>query len=130
MIMADTTGLLSIGIFTGWLASGSRGISSEAIVSRLTGVPISQRAADRYSYPHDPDDFQRCERLLRAVPLARVCLPTMRGVGPEWAGLVDEWDALADMLEREIPGVYEGRHGSAPETYARMRAIFERSRMA
>lgn len=124
----STTHPIGIEHFVHWLASGSRGRSSEAIVGRLTGVPVGRPPTTRHDYPYDPDDFQRCERLLRAVPLARSALPLMRDVSPEWAGLVDDWDNLADLLESEIPGVYDGKHGCAPKTYERMRAIYTLAR--
>lgn len=64
--------------FADWLARGERGISSETIVSRLSGIPVGTY---RWSsnYPHDPADFRRCELLLRWVPVARIGLPAMRG---------------------------------------------------
>lgn len=98
------TGSLPLNLFYGWLATGARGISSEAIVSHLTGVPISGRLGLRE--PCDPSDFRRCELLLRAVPLARLALPAMRTVSPIWGQLVDHWDELVDLIEEEAPGTF------------------------
>lgn len=117
--------LLPIQMFSGWLATGERGISSEAIVSRLTGVPVGQWHGS--SNPWDPSDFRRCELLLRRVPLARMALPMMRDVSPTWARLVDAWDDLVALAESEIPGVFDGpwRSGEARRTYAEMQRLID-----
>jgi hypothetical protein len=107
-----------------WLATGERGISSEAILSTLTGLPMKS-AHGFGNHPHDPDDFKRCEMLLRAVPEFRERLGEMAAVSPVWAGLVARWDEIAALAELEIPGLFEGRQGSAPLTYMLMRKIIE-----
>jgi hypothetical protein len=117
--------LLPIGLFTMWLAQGERGISSNAIVARLTGVNLDRwgRGTD---IPYDPSDFRRCEMLLREIPLARLAFPLMHDVSPRWARLVDAWDELVALGESEVPGMFTGRYGSAPLMYARMTELRER----
>ena len=111
------TAALPLTAFTGWLAMGERGISSEAIVSALTGVPVGRRLAGD-DYPHDPSDFRRCEDLLDAVPLARLVFANvMQHRSPEWRALVAEWDGLCELMEVERPT------GSCPRMYARMREL-------
>lgn len=109
--------------FKTWLAFGERGISSEAIVSRLTGHPI---LGSHWSstYPHDPADFRRCQLLLNAVPLARLMLPAMRAESPQWSRLVDAWDEIHEAIESEVPD-YLGRWstGSATAGYRLMRRV-------
>lgn len=115
---------LPLSLFTRWLASGERGVSSEAIVSHLTGEPVGRyRIGD--DYPFDPSDFRRCEVLLRHVPLARLTFPAMASRSPIWAALVAEWDELVALMESESPGVFgtSDPRGSAPKTYARMKEI-------
>ena len=114
---------MPIAAFTNWLAFGERGISSEAIVTHLTGVSVS-RYGSMYE-PLDPSDFRRCEQLLRQVPLARLVFPAMSEVSPAWARLVDAWDELVALAESEVPGVFDGPATgySAPRTYARMREL-------
>jgi hypothetical protein len=114
-------------MFTEWLASGERGISSEAIVSHLTGARVGRNYGFG-DHPYDPGDFRRCEKLLRQVPFARVALPQMATRSPEWAALVDHWEELVALMEEEAPGVFDNCHGSAPRTYARMQALFEEVR--
>lgn len=109
-----------------WLIHGEHGLSSEAIFHHLL---LGCHGVDRYHYPHDPDDFRRCELLLRAVPELRPLLPRMAGVGPEWAALVSRWDELAELLESECPGAYRGiRSGRAPLCYAAMREAIDGAR--
>jgi hypothetical protein len=118
------TGLLPIGVFTSWLATGERGLSSETIVTHLTEVPVTKHQAE----PRDPSDFRRCERLLRQVPLARLVFPQMKTASPVWARLVAEWDALVALLEEECPGAFEGANGSAPRTFHRIKELNATSR--
>ena len=75
---------LHISLFSDWLENGERGISSNTIVSHLTGIFVGNRYAD--SYPRDPADFRRCELLLRAVPEAREHLGRLATKGAVWAG--------------------------------------------
>lgn len=100
-----------------WLATGERGISSEAIVSHLTGVNISGLWG--MSPPSDPDDLRRCILLLEAAPELKAEFPRMAECGRRWKRLVEEWDSLVALLKEECPDL----EGSAPKTYKRMQAI-------
>lgn len=112
-----------------WLAHGERGLSSEAIFEHMTGLPISAPCWRGWVHtPSDGDDFKRCEKLLRHVPEFRTRLREMADVSPYWAALVERWDEIVALLESEIPGVYEGATGSAPETYRLMKDIEAGSR--
>ena len=88
-----------------------RGLSADAIASKgSTGD----------DFPYDPDDFRRCERLLRARPWLRVeSLPVLAAQSPVWARLLDRWDLIVATMEREVPGVFDRRvvEGRAPEAY-------------
>lgn len=117
--------LLPLGAFTQWLASGQRGLSSEAIVRHLTGQPVGRFASTRHpDYPHDPDDFRRCQLLLRKVPLAGLVFGQMRTASPVWARLVDAWDEIAALIQEEAPDYLDGR-GSAPRAYRLMRRVID-----
>jgi len=115
--------------FTAWLASGERGLSSEAIVANLTGSRVG-RYGNRGDHPYDPSDFRRCERLLRDHPLARLHFAQMRDVSPTWAALVDAWPELVALMESEVPGIFDAErpHGSAPKAYARIQEIRDAAR--
>lgn len=116
---------LDLSYFVEWLSSGERGISSEAIVSQLTGQPVGRHHWRHGDHPYDPADFRRCERLLRQYPTARIYFrELMPGRSDVWARMVEHWDELVELIESESPGVFDGAaSGSAPEAYKLMRAI-------
>lgn len=115
--------------FQSWLNWGERGLSSDSIVSRITGAPIGSTRRIGSSHPYDPDDFRRCELLLREVPEAREHMHLLAADCPLWAALVGAWDELVALAESEAPGVFSGRRGGrAPKTYARMQELFEMAR--
>ena len=103
-----------------WFHFGEVGVSSEFIARYLTG----QNTRGGFNDPADPDDFKRCEKLLRAVPSLRKEFQRMREVSTRWEFLVENWDAITASLEDEIPGIFGGGHtsGSAPKAYALMNA--------
>lgn len=82
-----------------WIAGCDTGISSKTIFFTLTGRPYLGEF--RPDVPHDPDDFGRCYRLLKKIPEWRSRLPEVAQKYPEWSGLVDHWDELTEMFERE-----------------------------
>ena len=112
--------VLPIELFAVWLASGERGLSSEAIVQRLTGVKVNTgRDEGAVEPPHDPSDFRRCVELLESVPLARTYLPLMADVSPQWARIVNAWNELEQLLSEE-----EHRtDGKAPHLYQRLKQL-------
>lgn len=71
-----------------WLASDDVGASSKYMASVLRG-----KHHVNYAHPHDAADFGRCVRLLDAVPEFRPLVNTMANKSPEWARLVDCWEA-------------------------------------
>lgn len=120
---APTSPPMLIHQFNAWLQFGERGLSSQAIVTQLTGVHLSGRYWTGWEYPYDPSDFRRCELLLRRVPQARVHLAVMKA-DPIWARLVDVWDELVVLAEEETPGCFDRRvRGAAPRLYARMQEL-------
>ena len=105
---------LPLSYFTNWLASGERGVSSEAIVTALTGVQVGRQwGAD---HPYDPADFRRCQLLLRSHPLAELQFrDVMRDASPTWGRLIDAWDDIHAAIEDECPGYIDNpqqRHAS------------------
>ena len=84
-----------------WLADGEHGSSSRAIFDHL----VLGRPVDPFRYPSDVDDYQRCERLLRAVPGLRERFGQMAAVGPHWPPLVEAWAEVARLLDEDAPGL-------------------------
>lgn len=116
----SVTGGLSISLFSDWLARGERGISSEAIVDQLTGVPIGGRRHRGDDHPYDPSDFRRCELLLRqAGDLARLAFKAeMPKRSSVWARLVDQWDDIVAAIDEEVPDAWSSHPGRAKASKA------------
>lgn len=102
---------------TNWLASGERGISSNTIVTCLTG--INALGGYWHSHPLDPDDMTRCRKLFERVPLLAIEFPRMADQSKEWAVLVENWKAICDLMDREAPHWRDGQ-GSCPDTFSLM----------
>ncbi len=107
---------------TMWLATGERGLSSEAIALTTLGLrPTGRRA----SWPLDPADLRRCLLLLEAVPETRENgLLVLAKRCPRWAALVKTWDRLSETLRSEIGETLQPR-GSAPQTYELMQQALD-----
>lgn len=111
-----------------WLASGRRGMSSNALATYLTGIECRHPSdRDAWDHPHDPDDMARCRKLLDSVGVIRLLFPGMGSASPEWAVLVEHWQELCDLMDEESPQWREGR-GSARKTYDRMRLLLDGAR--
>jgi hypothetical protein len=56
-------------------------------------------------YPHDPDDFSRCRRLLATIPYAKRGLEKL-GVdgGPVWKALAARWGEIDAQFEESERG--------------------------
>ena len=121
-----TTALVTTSQAITWHLHGEHGISSEAIYDRLTYGLTNERWFT--NHPSDPDDFRRCELLLRAVPDFRERFADMADESPVWLALVRRWGEIADVFEAECPGVFthELRPGAmALRTYGLMRSIID-----
>lgn len=117
---------LPLSMFTVWLARGERGISSEAIVSQLTGEHIGRFAVGHDDHPYDPSGLRRCMQLLDQHPLAQKMFPgVMANRSPEWAALDAVWEELTGLLREEM----RAGTGSAPRTYARMKEVLARTKL-
>ncbi len=107
-----------------WLKHGERGASSEAIFGKMTGISVGQNHGFRNN-PADPSDFRRCEMLLRVVPEFRDRLPEMSSVSPVWAKLVEHWAEIVELMNSEVPGVFDNTwvRGKASKTYELMNSL-------
>ena len=102
-----------------WLATGEVGLSSRCMALWLA---FGVRA--RIEYPHDPDDMDRCLKLLVAAPELRDHLGRMADLGTVWAALVARWDEIEAMQMDEI-GLNWVKAKSAPRTYKLMREVID-----
>ena len=70
------------------MKGGSLGLSSRSIAMHMMGMTSPG------DYPHDGDDFGRCEGLLDMVPSFRARLNEMASVNAYWAALVLRWEEI------------------------------------
>lgn len=111
-----------------WLATGSIGSSSKCMAMWLA---FGKRVDDGFgaAHPHDPDDLDRCLRLLFVAPGLRERLPRMAELSPEWSALVGRWDEIEATHIGEVGlGWTKGR--MARKTYDLMRSIIDGARRA
>lgn len=80
---------------TAWLASDDVGMSSKFMAHVLVPLP----GAPEHAHPYDPADFQRCRKLLLAVPELVERLPKMAEQSEIWAGLVEDWDKICELID-------------------------------
>lgn len=105
--------------FVNWLANGERGLSSNTIATKLSGIDCRWDGYGKtfYSHPSDPADFKRCMKLLNQVPEFRTKLHEMKEVSDVWSKLVDNWDEFERLYYEEC------ETGSCPKLYDRMKEI-------
>ena len=106
-----------------WLAAGERGLSSDAVFSRLSGVETG--CGEMAGHPHDPDDLRRCRLLLEQVPEFEGRIGEMAEVSPQWARLAEAWDGICATMDAEAPE-WRSRGGRTPRTYEMMKTVLER----
>ena len=80
---------------TAWLASDDVGMSSKFMAPVLVPLP----GVPEHAHPYDPSDFQRCRKLLLAVPELVERLPKMAEQSEIWAGLIENWDRISDLID-------------------------------
>ena len=82
-----------------WIANGEHGMSSKTMWSCFMG-----QTDFRVNYPHDPDDFSRCYKLLQAVPewKSKEFLSMLKPLCFQWSNLIDKWDELTEMYELNV----------------------------
>lgn len=108
-----------------WLANGEVGVSSKCMAMWLA---FGKRTSDAFGgYPHDPDDMDRCLKLLKRAPGLRERLPKMAELNKTWAALVARWDEIEAMQMQEI-GLNWVKATKAPKTYALMSEVIDGAR--
>ncbi|MBW7932463.1 MAG: hypothetical protein H3C62_02380 [Gemmatimonadaceae bacterium] len=107
-----------------WLAGPDTGVSSRAIYRHMSGLPVDPACGA--GYPHDPDDFGRCYRLLAIAPEWRARIAEMSAYGAAWAALSVHWDELTALHEAELAGTGDRE----PSLHRRIRQLVESARAA
>lgn len=99
-----------------WIATGRVGASSKAMAMAACGLPNDG------SYPHDPDDLNRCLLLLEAVPDVRDHFDKIAALGVVWSRLIGRWADIEASFLDEV-GLNWNKAQDAPKTYALMREV-------
>jgi hypothetical protein len=103
-----------------WYVNGETGISSKAMAAVFSGIePVNRWFGN---HPSDPSDFNRCLKLLNAVPEARNHMDKVAKLSDVWAKLVDRWDEVKKCFLDEV-GYDWCKAKEAPKTYALMKEI-------
>ena len=105
-----------------WLATGRVGLSSKCMAMWLA---FGERA-EPYA-PADPDDLDRCLKLLEKAPGLRPLIPKMAEVSKDWAALVPRWDEVEASHLAEV-GLGWTKADSAPKTFVLMASILRPGR--
>lgn len=81
-----------------WRDNGDIGISSEVMMRHLRGVRLLDK-----SHPLDLSDFRSCVLLLDRLPefSAMSELARLSDLSPQWAAIVQNWDALMTLWRSE-----------------------------
>jgi len=103
-----------------WFATGRVGVSSRAMASVLTGLPVNKSFFG--NHPHDPDDLNRCLLFLKAVPEARDHLDKIAAISDVWKKLVDNWEVLEKTFLEEV-GLDWCKGHKASKTYDLMKKL-------
>lgn len=82
-----------------WILGHNVGTSSKTIWAVMMGAVTGREPWHQYDVPHDPDDFNRCYRLLVFIPEWKSRLPEVASIFPKWIGFVREWTKLTEMHE-------------------------------
>lgn len=115
-----------------WLANGNRGISSNTLFEKITGMSCG-RHDDHLDAPSDAWDLARCMRLVVVCPQFRPLIHRVRTVNRRWGIVVENWDILEAILRVEWPALFDAanekydrdiEHPKA--TYRVMRLLFDR----
>ncbi|MDM3891777.1 MULTISPECIES: hypothetical protein [Pseudomonas] len=103
-----------------WMRDGDVGMSSRAIHDHMLGVP----ARDGYAAPADPDDLNRCIKLLELIPEWKPRMGEMAQRGEQWVGLAGNWGEICKCFLDEV-GLDWCKGNRAPKTYLLMKQAME-----
>ncbi len=95
-----------------WQTTGNVGVSSATMASIALGLD-KPFYGSHFGAPHDPSDMLRCMKLLEAIPEIRDHFPAIANRVPTFKGIIEQWDALVEVMNRECVG----ERWRAPDAY-------------
>lgn len=120
----NCTAVLPLESFAEWLANGDVGLSSLAIVQRLTGITMTANGTRKNGCedtPIDPGDISRILAMFDMVPAARAYLSLMSDVSADWETIVRHWSEIEEQYRQEE----HNPSGCAPKTYRMLKHLKE-----
>lgn len=99
-----------------WYVNGETGASSKVLASVALGQ-VSEK-----HHPLDPADFNRCLKLVRAVPEIKNYFDQISKLSPQWKSVIDNWDKIRESFVNEV-GFDWVKGFSAPKTYHLMKEL-------
>lgn len=103
-----------------WLANGETGTSSKAMAFAAAGVEV--KGPFNKSIPSDPDDFNRCLKLVAQIPIIRAHFIKIAQISEAWNTFISNWDAIEKSFLDEV-GFDWCDARSAPLTYGLMKEL-------
>lgn len=97
-----------------WMRDGEVGMSSRAIHDHMLGLTPK---CGYFDYPLDPDDLNRCIKLLELIPEWKPRMGEMAQRGEQWNGLANSWEEICQCFLDEV-GLDWCKGSRAPKTYA------------
>ena len=101
-----------------WFLTGRVGLSSQAMVGAVLEIPAND------DHPHDPDDLNRCLKLLAFAPGVRKHFDKIAKLSDTWRRLINRWDEIEAKFLEEA-GFDWSKARKAPNTYEMMRQVIE-----
>ncbi|WP_024717979.1 hypothetical protein [Pseudomonas putida] len=99
-----------------WMRDGEVGMSSRAIHDHMLGLTPK---CGYFDYPLDPDDLNRCIKLLELIPEWKPRMGEMAQRGEQWVGLANRWEEICRCFLDEV-GLDWCKGRRAPKTYLLM----------
>lgn len=89
-----------------WFITGNVGESSRTMAFIASDIELSNdEINDSFSFglahPHDSGDFERCLKLIEAVPEVKDSFDVIAKISPSWAALIENWDDIETTFNNE-----------------------------
>ena len=99
-----------------WFVNGEVGASSRAMAVTALGQKSD------ISHPLDPDDFNRCLKLVKQVPEIKNYFEQISKLSLQWKTVIDNWNEIEKSFIDEVG--FDWCNGyRAPKTYELMKQL-------
>lgn len=106
----------------GWLQTGERGASSEAMFDAVFGGHFAASHAASAQTPGDVSDFARCRLLAEQVADVALHLDRVASLSVIWRRIVSAWPQICETLNSEAADYHVGMY-TAPQTAALIESL-------